>query len=243
MARYYNEEGVVTEVAGSKGKPVKCTLTHARKYGYIPSVTTITSLWTQAILMDWAVKECSKIAYEGGRWHSEDALKYEFDHRSQARMDAGTKVHDEIEQLLLNNSGDFSLSSKKAYSLTRESLCKYNSVFTAPEKFVFSRENYVAGRIDVLHTKGVLDYKTKATKKGKPIPKATEAYVMQQAAYTVGEYGLDKLDDTETFGGVIWISTTEPERVEFELIDNKKLKWGWECFSTLSKFYRTIKKL
>ena len=81
---------------------------------------------------------------------------------------------------------------------------------------------------------GILDWKSKRTKEDEKI-KPTDSHPMQIAAYIAAEFG-PKFDGT--IGYNVYVSTTEPGRVEVVQYGPKELKSAWESFLSCCQLWR-----
>lgn len=106
------------------------------------------------------------------------------------------------------------------------------------------REGY-AGTIDaVMRSKrglGILDFKTRKTDPRYPC-EPYDGQPMQIAAYHVSHYGSIPEAEAHVAGCNLYISTTEPGRVEGCWYDGTQLGQEWDAFTHVAALWRHIKK-
>ncbi len=106
------------------------------------------------------------------------------------------------------------------------------------------REGY-AGTVDaVMRSKrglGILDFKTRKTDPRYPC-EPYDGQPMQIAAYHVSHYGCIPETDMHVAGCNLYISTTEPGRVEGVWYDGTQLGAEWDAFTHVAALWRHIKK-
>jgi hypothetical protein len=86
-----------------------------------------------------------------------------------------------------------------------------------------------------------VDYKTKKTEEGEPIVTPYPEQKMQIAAYWHAAFPV-WLDSPGMGGCNIFISSTEPGRVEAHWYDNEELEDAWETFKACLVLWKQAKK-
>ena len=111
-------------------------------------------------------------------------------------------------------------------------------VLQAEAVLVHPRFGY-AGTTDLLIGRGVVDFKSKRTKPGAKI-EPNESHVIQIAAYTAAHNGrgMDIQIPQNSEGFNLYISTTEPGRVELVHWDYNALAAAWEVFTNCLSIWR-----
>lgn len=115
---------------------------------------------------------------------------------------------------------------------------------TANERRVVNLREGYAGTLDLaMRCKrgvGVGDFKSRKTKPGKPVL-AYDEQLMQIAAYYVGHYNVAANWDGHACGWNLFISTTEPGRVESVWYDADGMFREWQAFTHLCAYWRIRK--
>lgn len=89
---------------------------------------------------------------------------------------------------------------------------------------------------------GFLDFKTRKTKPGQVV-KAYDTQILQIAAYIYGyDWTLHGMDYLSAIGCNLYISTTEPGRIEAVWYDNRQLLAADEAFSGLCSVWQFMKR-
>lgn len=211
MAHYYEKTGNGVEprhfvgVSSRPGELRPTRITDAKKYGWVPSVTTIQNLLDRPALNDWRVSEHLKCAYEWVElWGKPTAVSnydcdrwmQEIKECTQDALDkapqAGTDFHDSMERFILGSLPDDHEHFKVA-AATAEKMREYLLIDAhawIPEKS-FVHEMGFAGKVDAHYElrdrQFVVDFKTKdRADKFKPGKMAYKEMCQQLAAYRVG---------------------------------------------------------
>ncbi len=85
---------------------------------------------------------------------------------------------------------------------------------------------------------GILDFKSRKTKPGQ-LCEPWETEPMQIAAYTKAKFGPDHY---MSVGANVYISTTEPGRVEIVTYDDGQLHKAWYAFQAANSLWQYLKK-
>lgn len=245
-----------TQKCGPKAKnPTRATtIRDARKLKLFPSVTSILGILAKPQLERWKFRQITDAAYVHRRDMDEDTFfKSVCDSAFQQvtdAADAGTIIHDALEKLMKGLEFD---QEQPVYLPQLEHTFPVNT-FTDPvsrfmeenaieaiscEKTVVNKTHGFAGMVDLqMHSKmgyGVLDYKTRKTTPGKPCT-PYETQPCQIAAYASTLWPEDI-----PIGCNLFISTTEPGRIEATWYTIKELEEQFEMFAALCKVWQTMK--
>jgi hypothetical protein len=143
--------------------------------------------------------------------------------------DLGTRIHKAIEQYFAGEAYDETL---KAYVDAVDKWRHENSVtFLEHELRLVNAKVGYAGTTDIVYAigdwqHGILDFKTRKTKKGKPCtPYSTQP--AQIGAYSVAKWGGI---ERENIGGNVYISVNEPGRIECVWYDFEMLRRDYKAF-------------
>jgi RecB family exonuclease len=82
---------------------------------------------------------------------------------------------------------------------------------------------------------GILDFKTKKTKEGEKV-EAYDEHVLQLAAYAATHYGAEYLQ--HVVAANLFISSTEPGRLEVVKHDKARLVEAYEAFTQMCAIWR-----
>lgn len=172
----------------AKGDVKPTTLREARKYGYVPSVTTVCSVLAKGKGFDdykdremWeATRKRTQLADETDADYfkrCQDAAK---DHAT-LRRDDGSELHGKIERWLTGQCEPTPVMVEIAYALQDMSV----DLHTGKAERSFASVAGYGGKVDWHNDTTVVDFKTKdAIEDGKRL--AYDEHVMQLAAYAEG---------------------------------------------------------
>jgi hypothetical protein len=245
---WYDRDGkAVFEVPKAKGGGTRpTTIADARKLGLYPSVTTVLGVLDKPQLMDWKLAQVSNWCHgnppqdnEGVDSYARRATDGAFQQVSDA-ADLGTAIHAALES---HFKGDPVPDGYDAYVYPVSCLIEKEGIkFREHElRLVNVRDGY-AGTTDAVFTdsigfNGILDFKSRKTKPGQPCtPWETEP--MQIAAYCVAKFGSI---GGFTTGANVYISTTEPGRVEIVRYDATELEKAWGAFQSALHLWQYLK--
>ena len=222
------------------------TLKDARRLLLLPSVTGVVDILAKPQLERWKMKQVAlatlrtpKMAEESEDYWCTRVTDTAFEQVEQA-ADLGTAIHDALEGAVADLLWD-----REKFAVYVEPVLDYikkeGLVITAREKKIVNPEHGFAGTADVFFTfdggkPGILDYKTKRTKKGEKV-EAYDEHRLQLAAYAATEYGVEVLPEVRSIN--VFVSSTEPGRVEF--IEHKDLLMDWYAFRSLAGIWRYLK--
>lgn len=234
------------EIKKAKGDGTRpATLRDARKYNLLPSVTTIFAILAKPGLDRWKINKAIESAVSTPRDENEPDERYykrildrSFEETSAAAK-LGTRIHDAIDAAF--DSIDPPEDLKQYVEPTMEYLKTLNLENIQREDVVVNPKDGYAGRVDLLarfnKSNIVIDFKTKKTDPGVKIT-PFEFQATQIAAYGMAAFG----DLSNCWGANIFISTTEPGRIETCVYKPKKLQEEYKAFLAMTQLWRFIKK-
>jgi len=245
---WYDRDGkAVFEVPKAKGGGMRATtIADARKLGLYPSVTTVLSVLAKPQLVDWQLGQVAGKAYSNPPQDGESQEDYarRIISASQEQVgeaaDLGTQIHAALEAHFKGEpvaDGYQQFVAPVAALATKEGI-----TFREHELRLVNTNDGYAGTTDAVFTdsigfNGILDFKSRKTKPGQPCtPWETEP--MQIAAYCVAKFGSIKYNTT---GANVYISTTEPGRVEIVTYSATQLEESWSAFQAALKLWQYLK--
>jgi len=244
-SHWYTRDGSPAYTIKKKdGKDRPATLRDARKYNLLPSVTTIFNIMAKPQLDRWKINKAVVAALSTDRDEDEPDDRYyqRIVERSKEEVseaaDLGTRIHDGIEASF---EGKPVADNIKCYvEPTMEYIDGLKLTDIVMEKSVVCQRYGYAGRVDLMAKYGdsniVIDFKTRKTKEGeKVLPYDFQA--MQIAAYAYAAFG----DLTKTYGANVYISTTEPGRIETASYNPEQLLIEQGAFLDMTSLWRYIK--
>lgn len=259
MGHYYTKDGDACHTqatkAGAKNKTRPTTVTDARKQNLLPSVTTVFDVISKPFLTEWQIKEALKVAYAcPAISETEDEwIAYVREKASQQvgmAADLGTNVHKAIENAI--NGEDWDRKFAREINPTLAVVQLMDIKEQVSESVTVNSEIGYAGCVDlsgwVNDDEGladlmpftvpvIVDFKTKKTKKGEKID-VSETYPWQLAAYHVSKFGKGQRElHPMAKAALVFISSTEPGRVEVVWFDRQQLSCAWECFKACHKLW------
>jgi len=260
MSHWYTREGLPCHKQKKNDGGERDThVGDARKQFLLPSVTGILEIITNPGLENHRRRAIAKAAYAcppssfetEKEWTAHimkkadepGNLAKEFGTLIHARMDAivsGRERLVESEMVVLPEGPEVPMSS--IINPTLIVLNDLNLEVQSTERILTSRLGY-AGTSDMLATKDglpiILDYKTTKTEEGEPIV-VYPTYQMQIAAYWKAAY---PSHSGSGMGGYnIFISSTEPGRVEAHWYDGEDLEDAWKEFVACLVLWKINKK-
>ena len=241
------------KVEGKNGKMRATTLRDARQLGLLPSVTGIIGMMDKSQLTQWKMRETAKASIGMDIQPNEDPDTYADRVIDRAMnqvgdaADLGTEIHAALENVLRGAAIECPEHLKVYVSPVIKTLRERGVVVTDSEKVLVNTDEGFAGQVDALFTwgapgqpnQGILDFKTKRTKPDQKVA-AYESHVLQLAAYAATHYGGGYLDRVNAVN--IFISTTEPGRIEVVKHDGKRLIEAWKAFRNLAAVWRFSKR-
>lgn len=225
------------------GQKRATTLRDARKKGLLPSVTTILSVLGKPGLETWKQNQVLEAAHGSPASDGESIQSYTRRIKNQAFQQVddaariGSAIHDALDRYWDGHPVPPEwlpyvqpvLDWKQSHQIR----------FTEREIGVSNLTQGYAGRADVFlevgSHKGAGDFKTRKTKPGVGIDSYPEQK-MQLAAYIAAHYGEDALP--ASFAVNVYISTTEPGRVEIVQHTGEELVAAFDAFRGVCAIWR-----
>ena len=254
---WYTIWGEAAHTQPTKSKTAKnptrpTTIRDAKALKLLPSVSGILKVINNPALERWKFSEIVRACYENppdimedleSRESLDDYTKRILDMAFNVATDAadlGTRIHANIEAVLKKEvmlyEDEFTLALNAVKAMDDLGIDVVESEFctTCPEY------GY-AGTTDVAFTKGevcgILDFKSKKTKEGEPIIPSF-GHAAQIAAYHVSYWTKGDLIKDNSVGYNVYISTTEPGRVEVVKYDADTLRREFEMFTNALAIWR-----
>jgi hypothetical protein len=233
-AHWYTKSGVPAyEVQAKSGDMRPTTLRDAKKFDYIPSVTTIIKCAASPGLDRWKQEQVLYCALTTSQKPSESEQDYlkriMHDSRDQGRRAAerGTIIHAAIEGHYEGRGhGDY---PKHVDGVKTVLDARYGVQDWLAEKTFGSDLGY-GGKTDLCAAGIVVDIKTKEFLPDS-LPKAYEEHLMQLAAYRVG------LNMPEANCSNLFVSASYPGLVHLHEWSQEELEKGWEMFKNLMGYW------
>ena len=242
---WYDSNGVaVHEVPKAKGDGMRATtIRDARTHGLFPSVTTVLGILSKPQLDRWKLEQVVAAAQRVGvssNWDTSAIIDNAFAQVDDA-ADLGTEIHAALEAHFQRKPYDAKLTpyvEAVAKWVEKEAIA-----FDAHELRLVNKKDGYAGTTDAVirspRGRGILDFKSRKTTPGKPCtPYDTQP--MQIAAYHVAKFG--EVFATSDCGVNVYISTTEPGRIEATWYDSATLAKEWDAFKSILTVWRHMKQ-
>ena len=240
---WYSREGEPRyEVLAAKGHMRSTTLADGRKYGWVPSVTTVIGVLDKAALTNWLVDQGILAALTlprvDGETETDFLRRVKEDSRAQAKAAAeeGSRIHDACECAI---KGQW---FKPFYQPHVDAVMeKLEDLFPGVNDWVaeasFAHESGFGGKVD-LHSPStgiVVDYKGKD---GDFTDGKRLAYDQhwQLAAYQVG------LKLPRNVCANLFVSRTHPGKVAAHVWKEKDIEEGWRVFSAALEVWKALRK-
>lgn len=238
------------EIIGkSTGRPRPTNIKDARELGLLPSVTTVLGVVAKPELDKWKQEQITKAAHKHlssgpvvAEWevYHGKIIEAAFQQVDDA-ADLGTRIHKALENALQGLEWDRTLAVYVDATVKR--LKADGIVLHAHEVRLASTLFGYAGMTDGAYTRenrrGILDFKTRKTKPEYAEVKPYSGQPTQIAAYHRAHYGPIIQDGSE--GCNVFISTTEPGRVEICYYNGTKLTQEFEVFQHILAVWRHLK--
>jgi hypothetical protein len=239
-AHWYTKDGTPAyEVKAKNGQMRSTTLRDAKKYGYIPSVTTIIRCAASPGLDRWKQEQVLYCALTTSQRQGESEQDYlrriMDDSREQGKKasERGTLIHAAIEGSY-EGRGD-GIYPKHVQGVKTALEARYGAQNWVAEK-TFSSPLGFGGKTDLCAPGIVVDVKTKEFSPDN-LPKAYDEHQMQLAAYRTG------LGMSFAKCANIFVSATHPGLVHIHEWTEEDMEQGWEMFVSLLRFWYAKTKL
>jgi len=242
-SHWYDSNGkAVFEVPAAKGGMRSTTIRDARKMNLYPSVTTVLGVLSKGSLDRWKLEQVALAAYNRKvalHLPQEDYVKTLIDaafEQVEDAADLGTDIHKALEDHFQGRDYNPALAPyvQAVQAWTTENKVRY----VQHELRLCSTVHGYAGTTDAIidcpRGLGILDFKSRKTKPGV----AVEPYDTQKMQ--IAAYRQAALSD-RALGCNLYISTTEPGRVDAVWYDPHELTKEWECFESCLKIWRHLK--
>lgn len=235
MHWYARDGAPMYEVEGKSGKRAT-TLRDARKFGFVPSVTTIIKSASAPALELWKAKQVMLAALTLPRNpdESDDSFcaRVMQDSKEQARKAAarGTSIHAAIQGHYENEPPDEHLWQYVKGTVAVIAANCTPTVWRAEQSFAHPLG--FGGKCDLHAEEWVIDFKTKEFGPDDEL-KTWDEHAMQLAAY---RNGLDCNPDAEC--AIVYVSTTNPGVTRLLRIDEDELLRGWSMFVGLLSYWQ-----
>jgi hypothetical protein len=225
------------------------TLRDARKMMLLPSVTSIIGILDKPQLTRWKMREVAKAAIAIPGPQGDEPVERFADRAIEAAMsqvgeaaDLGSRIHAAIENLMRGGAEEPSEELQPYVKPVLEWMRQVGVKVTHSEIVLVNAVHGFAGRVDALFTwgdgfgkMGILDFKTKKTKEGEKV-EAYDEHTLQLAAYAATHYGAEHLQ--HVVAANLFISSTEPGRLEVVKHDKEKLVAAYEAFTQMCAVWR-----
>ena len=247
---WYTIWGEAAHTQPTKSKTAKnptrpTTIRDAKELKLFPSVSGILKVVNNPALDRWKYSEIVRECYENPAFnqvlddYTHRILEKAFDKATEA-ANLGTRIHANIEAVLKTDVMPFEEEQK--YSLDAIKSMDDLGIDVVESEFCTVCPEYgYAGTTDVAFTQGemcgILDFKSKKTKEGEPIIPSF-GHAAQIAAYHVSYWTKGDLIKDNSVGYNVYISTTEPGRVEVVKYDADTLRREFEMFTNALAIWR-----
>jgi hypothetical protein len=225
------------------------TLRDARKMMLLPSVTSIIGILDKPQLTRWKMREVAKAAIAIPGPQGDEPVERFADRAIEAAMsqvgeaaDLGSRIHAAIENLMRGSAEEPSEELKPYVKPVLDWMRQVGVKVTHSEIVLVNAVHGFAGRVDALFTwgdgfgkMGILDFKTKKSKPDEKI-EAYDEHTLQLAAYAATHYGAEHLQ--HVVAANLFISSTEPGRLEVVKHDKAKLVAAYEAFTQMCAVWR-----
>lgn len=264
MSHYYTQDGLPCHTQptkkGAKNPDRPTDVRDARRLNLFPSITGITAMLANDGLTRYKQMMVAEEAFKRPVIGGESVQEYtaflldQASKPAEEAADLGSKIHAlleahgkgeavDMEEMLTFPSTGQQVAVKAVVQpvLDRvESLCVKA---LGHEVVAVNAEYGYAGTLDMPWTQqttlGLMDYKTSKTKPGEPVTPRL-SYAMQLAAGLVAFSGSASFFHCRAQN--IFISTTEPGRVDVIEYNGKELAEAWEAFKACLVLWRTVNK-
>lgn len=248
-SHWYKADGTpchrLPRVRGGGLRPT--TLRDARRLQLFPSVTSILGIFAKPQLDKWKMRQVALASMrldrtdgESDDYYADRIIDEAFEQVEQA-ADLGSRIHDAIEKHYEGVAvpDDLQVYTKPVFEWQAQKQVQ----FIEREKVLVNQLHGFAGTMDVAcrygtNGIGVIDFKTRKTKPGVAVT-PYDGQAMQIAAYGATYWGEENLP--RLFGANVYISTTEPGRLEVATYTPQQLMAEWEVFKMACSMWRHSK--
>ena len=258
-SHWYTRDGKPAHTQPTKKgakNPFRATnIKDAKEFLLLPSVSAYTKMLAAPGLERYKMMKVAEACYNSPAHPGEEMEEYVQSMLEKSKEDGmgaadlGTQVHAAIEALLKGNEyEDYEVEVAHGHScliskLVEPAFAKIEelglTIESAEVVLVNNAEGY-AGTTDVKHRsakgKGILDWKSKRTKEGEDVI-PNETHPMQIAAYYVAAFNDSEFTDALCMN--VYISTTEPGRVDVVRYEREQLIEAYKDFLCLTRLWRS----
>ncbi len=249
---FYKLDGTPCHTQPNKSKPGEfrpSTIADAKRLGLLPSVSTITKVLHAPGLETYKMKEVAKQCFANPAHPGEEEEQYVRAMVEKSSEDAagaantGVVIHSALEAHFRNEPcpvetieiGHMVYHIDTFIQPAIKLIQEHGWEIVASEKVLVNAKEGYAGTTDlIIKTRdgevGIADFKSKRSKPGKKI-EPSETHPCQIAAYSMAHWGC------LGFGANVYISTTEPGRVEIIPYSHKELHESWLAFLAMRDLY------
>jgi hypothetical protein len=217
-------------------------ITDCKNQGLLPGVSDILDrVLAEPGLVQYKLMQVAGVCFDAppiGGENREEYVKWAIKKGGQAASEAaelGTRIHAALENHYLGKDVEWDMMSYVAPAV--EVVSSLGVKVGGAETVLTNPEFGYAGTTDLMirhEGLGILDFKSKKTKPGEGI-KQIDNHALQVAAYHMACYG--EINDPD-WGCNVYISTTEPGRVEVIKWDAATLRTSWDAFQHCLALYR-----
>jgi len=240
------------EIKRKDGRMRATTLRDARKYGWVPSVTTVMDIVSKPGLEVWKVNKAIESALTVTRLVTEtdaELSKRILAHSKQESEQAakrGVHIHNELEEFFRNDCVHYEryTDTAKICEATKAILdTNCGKQDWVPEKSFCHKELGYGGKVDLYSNEWVIDFKTKDSIEDKK-QLAYDAMAHQLVGY---ERGLPRYhSDTHWSGSLrrianVFISADNPGHVVFHEWQQDKQELYWNVFTSALDLWKHMK--
>jgi hypothetical protein len=227
-------------IVGTNGEVRNTTLRDARKFGYVPSVTTILKCAAQPGLIRWMQQQILHAALTLPRIDGETEEDYaervieDSQEQSRKAREKGTEIHGSIE---LGLSGmEYPFEHERHVNAVIEALSSQGLSSNSRTEHSFASPMGYGGKVDFHGSSFVCDFKTKGNwQDDKKL--AYSEHLMQLVAYARGlNIQAPRLLN-------IFISTDEPGKIAVHEWSADEHERHWEMFLALLNFWKLSNKV
>jgi hypothetical protein len=221
------------------------TISDARKFGWLPSVTGVLNVLDKPALATWKAQQVARAALANPKQPDESEDYWikrvcgEAETPAAEAADLGSKIHAALESAM---AGEPYPDELRVYVQPVIDWREATGIIISEREIILVNPAHgFAGCADVLFRygksgRGILDYKTRKTTPGKAVT-PYDGQAMQLAAYAATFYGEEVLP--QVLAANVYISTTEPGRVD--ICKHDDLVGHWEAFKAAAHLWRYLK--
>lgn len=254
---YYTRDGKAMHMvpyADKKraGQMRPTTLADAKKLDINPSVSAYVKMLAAPGLNDWKVREAVRFAVAHPIHPGEDVDQYinTIIEKSMEQVgeaaDLGTRVHKALEDFF--TTGKAAPDDLLVYVEPTIDAISGLQITPIKSECVLVENHYgYAGTTDLIfedsqNRVGIMDFKTKRSKKGEK-PFKSHEHRMQLSAYWMAFWGpkYEMSFPAHAIAYNVYVSTTEPGRVDVVGYDDSDLRAAWKGFKACLELYRFTK--